>query len=340
MSKTNTVTAKVTSTPSTTLTKATPTVTQITTSTVSVSKTIASTKGTVTSTTTETATSTGTVTSFVTTGVTSTTDAGTTYTSTVPTPPGFVPVAQESGYVPKIKGRTPGAEVFEPLVRRQDPVDPSPSSYPTAVSCNMVNQVYSTTVTTVTAAKTKTVTETPAAQTTSKVVTKTTTITYDGRSTITQTATTTVPATTTEIGTTTTTNTVVLATPADFYVACDANNLVSRANGGHGITYSDYAYDFAYQQALIQPATAYECCSICQRTSGCQFSQWVGRSCVNVIRNTCHPGSAYQSRTDSTKFDKFYTVARQNDYPVTYSNGPCGIVLNGGDYQEQPPTAL
>ena len=144
------------------------------------------------------------------------------------------------------------------------------------------------------------------------------------------------PATTTEIDTTTTTNTVVLATPTNFYAACDANNLVTHANGGHSIAYTDYGMDFTYQQAVLDSTTAYECCNICQRTEDCQLSVYEGGSCVYVIRDTCHPGTTYQSRTDGS-FDTFYTTPSEDDYPLTISNGPCGTINNGGDFV--PPSA-
>ena len=131
---------------------------------------------TITDTSTEVATASST--EYTTSTVTSTS------TSTSAAPPGFTPISQEPGYVPKIKGRD--ALALEPRAASpsscklsfpkgaKKPVY-SPALYPTAVVCAKLVEPISTKTATYTASTTQTTALAPVTQTTTSTTTTTVT---------------------------------------------------------------------------------------------------------------------------------------------------------------------
>ncbi|KAF4956976.1 hypothetical protein FGADI_3388 [Fusarium gaditjirri] len=146
-----------------------------------------------------------------------------------------------------------------------------------------------------------------------------TTLTADETTTTTMTIT---KATTTKTTTKKETVTLTFFDPAESsWAACNADNLVNSANGGHGID----AVNLGTNSYNILPlTTAYECCVECQKRENCIFSVAYHGACYHVIGTACLPEHSFG--TNFTTFGKLLP----KDGP-TLSNGPCGHVKNAGD---------
>ncbi|KAI7764078.1 hypothetical protein LZL87_006460 [Fusarium oxysporum] len=150
---------------------------------------------------------------------------------------------------------------------------------------------------------------------TSTVTEADTTVTADDTTTTTSTLT---KATTTKTTTETETD---LAPAESSWAACNADNLVNSANGGHGIN----AVNLGMNSYNILPLlTAYDCCVRCHQKRKCIFSVAYHDACYHVIGTGCLPEHAFG--TNFTTFGKLLP----KDGP-TLSNGPCGHIQNAGD---------
>ncbi|QGI70160.1 hypothetical protein CEK26_002493 [Fusarium fujikuroi] len=154
---------------------------------------------------------------------------------------------------------------------------------------------------------------------TSTVTEADTTMTADDTATTTSTLT---KATTTK--TTTETETVTrtdLAPAESSWAACNADNLINAANGGHGIN----AVNIGLNRYNVLPlVTPYDCCVECQKRPNCIFSVAYHHKCYLVIGTACLP--------DHT-FDTSFTTSKKlhPENGPTLSNGHCGRIRNAGD---------
>ncbi|KAF5625459.1 hypothetical protein F25303_11359 [Fusarium sp. NRRL 25303] len=154
---------------------------------------------------------------------------------------------------------------------------------------------------------------------TSTVTEADTTMTADDTATITSTLT---KATTTKITTETETVTRTDLAPAESsWAACDADNLINAANGGHGIN----AVNIGLNRYNVLPlVTPYDCCVECQKRPNCIFSVAYHYKCYLVIGTACLP--------DHTFDTSFTTLKKLNpENGPTLSNGHCGRIRNAGD---------
>lgn len=105
--------------------------------------------------------------------------------------------------------------------------------------------------------------------------------------------------------------------PTPYYAACGPSNLISAANGGHGILAigSDAAYN-----TVQGVSNAYDCCVYCQKTANCAGTIF-SRTCYAMVDTKCSAGQVK---------GRFYTDPGTTD-GFTVSNGPCGIIENAGD---------
>ncbi|PNP81007.1 hypothetical protein FNYG_05474 [Fusarium nygamai] len=144
-------------------------------------------------------------------------------------------------------------------------------------------------------------------------------MTADDTATITSTRT---KATTTK--TTTETETVTrtdLAPAESSWAACNAENLINAANGGHGINAVNIGKNVYNIHPLITP---YDCCVECQKRPNCIFSVAYHPNCYLVIATACLPGHTFD-----TSFTTLKRLLPENG--ATLSNGPCGHIVNAGD---------
>ncbi|KAL6867050.1 hypothetical protein J3F83DRAFT_715320 [Trichoderma novae-zelandiae] len=330
--RTVTFTEKFTTTPH-------PTVTPTQTKT----KTITSVVHTVTTepTSTDVATITSTSTSYTTTTnivtetdtETDTATSTTTPTTTIPAPADFTPISQEPGFVPRIKGRAANSLLErsrDTLQCKGGPQGPTfwPPLHPQSVSCTkfiepiVVKRVtYTATPHTRTARpKTKTVTTTLQQTQTDTVYP------CDVTSTVTASATTVVTTATDSTTTTTTTSTtteVVVAPQQTFQAVCGPSNLLSTANGGGGVSSVSTSQpgNFVPVSGSLTP---YDCCVSCFNTAACRGSlSFASGLCFLVVGSdgVCHANQF-------SGIDQFQTTHGSSG--TTVSNGPCGLLANGG----------
>ncbi|RKL41237.1 hypothetical protein BFJ72_g5665 [Fusarium proliferatum] len=308
-----------------------------TTSAVSLTRTVNSTvvstlRVTATSTVTINATTTDTeeATTTVTSTSTMTLTATIRRTSTIPATSGFVPIASEPGYVPRRRNKRGG----DKLVPTTKP-DLEKRCWPDIrdVVCNTT--IFTLTTQTVTPAgcrppfPTITVTQSVSVFTVTTAVTTTVTSTRTERTTVMATVENVITATTTSTWTWTTRpidrNTTFFATTtlatATTYAACQANNLINSANGGHFIWNINYGGSQNQIQVGIPARNAYECCVACHQTRNCIWSNFPG-GCELVIANSCNPNS---------NFNSSFITSPDVRRGTTISNGPCGFIANGGD---------
>ncbi|KAH7051141.1 hypothetical protein B0J12DRAFT_78589 [Macrophomina phaseolina] len=289
---------------------------------------------------TETTTTTFTVSSIVSSVSTFTTvlafNSTTTLTSTttIPTQPGFTPVAADivaQGEIPSRRKRwqpnSPRWRLFDNNTfeaksgsRCKFQVDPEvsglslfPPQAPTAVQCSRKIRIESTQMFWKTASTTATITAQPSTITTT--TTSTTTITssigtlpVDATTTITSSTTTTISTTTTSVSTvsTTITNTMTVNAPiATSWAACAANNTITRVNGDPII--------WGVQDLLVEIITdsATSCCETCQITVNCTTSAYYvdGGNCL--LGNATGEGE-----------NQFSTTADETSEIFALSNGP------------------
>ncbi|KAF5592789.1 hypothetical protein FPCIR_5472 [Fusarium pseudocircinatum] len=146
-----------------------------------------------------------------------------------------------------------------------------------------------------------------------------TTMTADDTVTITSTLT---KATTTKTTTDTETVTRTDIAPAESsWAACNAENLINAANGGHGINAVNIGKNVYNVHPLITP---YDCCVECQKRSNCIFSVAYHPHCYLVLGTACHPGHTFD-----TSFTTLKRLLPENG--AILSNGPCGHIVNAGD---------
>ncbi|EWG48993.1 hypothetical protein FVEG_16379 [Fusarium verticillioides 7600] len=146
-----------------------------------------------------------------------------------------------------------------------------------------------------------------------------TTMTADDTATTTSTLT---KATTTKTLTETETVTRTDIAPAESsWAACNAENLVNAANGGHGINAVNIGKNVYNVHSLITP---YDCCVECQKRSNCIFSVAYHPHCYLIIGTACVPGHTFD-----TSFTTLKRLLPENG--ATLSNGPCGHIVNAGD---------
>ncbi|KAH7254157.1 uncharacterized protein BKA55DRAFT_689661 [Fusarium redolens] len=252
-------------------------------------------------------------------------------TSTIPATSGFVPIASEPGYIPRHRNKRDD-DSSVPTVRPALGKRCWPNIQ--AVVCN-------TTIFTLTA---RTVTQTglcptsvPTTTVTRNVTVNTATATVTATVVSTRTESTTVQATVENVITETTTstwtwttrpidwNTTLYATTtlatATTYAACQANNLINSANGGHFVWQVNYGGSRNQIQVGIPARNAYECCIACHQTQNCIWSNFPG-GCELVIANSCNPHD---------NFNSSFITSQDVRRGTTISNGPCGFIANGGD---------
>ncbi|KAL7819459.1 hypothetical protein V8C44DRAFT_318181 [Trichoderma aethiopicum] len=333
--RTVTFTEKYTTTPH-------PTVTPTKTKTKTVTSVVHAT--TTAPTVTDVATITSTSTSFTTTTniitetdtQTDTVTSTTTPTTTIAAPADFTPIAQEPGFVPRIKGRSAAAgnslieRSKDTLQCKGGPHGPTfwPPLHPQSVSCTkfvepiVVKRVtYTARPHTRTARpKTKTVT------TTLKQTQTETVYPCDITSTVTASTTTVVTSATDSTTTVTTTSTAtesVVAPQQTFQAVCGPSNLISTANGGQGVASvsTSGTGNFIPVSGHLSP---YDCCVSCFNTGACRGSiAFASGTCYLVVGTdgVCHANQFVGT-------DQFET--QQGASGTTISNGPCGLLANGG----------
>ncbi|EMT66195.1 hypothetical protein FOC4_g10006586 [Fusarium odoratissimum] len=255
----------------------------------------------VTSTDTEEATTTVTSTSTV------TLTATIRRTSTIPATAGFVPIASEPGYVPRrhIQAVVCNTTMFTLTAQTV-----------TRVRCR-------TPLPTITVTRNVTANTATATVTTTVISTRTesTTVQATVENVITETTTSTWTWTTRPIDWNTTFFATTTLATATTYAACQANNLINSANGGHFIWQINYGGSRNQIQVGITARNAYECCVACHQTRNCIWSNFPG-GCELVIANSCNPND---------NFNSSFITSPDVRRGTTISNGPCGFIANGGD---------
>ncbi|KAH0490715.1 hypothetical protein TgHK011_002172 [Trichoderma gracile] len=271
---------------------------------------------------------------------TDTTTVTTTPTTTIAAPADFTPIAQEPGFVPRIKGRSADASsstngLFErskdTLQCKGGPHGPVfwPPLHPQSVSCTkFVERIVVKRVTYTARPHTRTARPKTKTVTTTLKQTQTETVyPCDITSTVTATTTAVVTSATDSTTTTTTTSTTtesVVAPQQTFQAVCGPSNLVSTANGGLGVASVSTTYPGNFIP-VSGTLSAYDCCVACfSSTSTCRGSISFGNgSCFLVVGSdgVCHANQF-------TASDRFYT--QQGASGTTISNGPCGLLSNGG----------
>ena len=209
----------------------------------------------------------------------------------------------------------------------------SPTKYPTKVLCTQTFQP----ITTTTVTKTGQASRVTASQstTTSIVVVSRTTTTTSIPPGITSTVTTgtltttTLDRTSTVSTDTTTTATETLAVPGPTtYAACADNNIASTANGGYSIGNTAIAGHLTFNYNY----SPYDCCVACQTQDNCRGSVYIPGS-DQGYGNVCFTDIGDQCLVNQFQGDVYYTYTNNNG-GVVVSNGPCGVIGNGGNYPD------
>ncbi|KAI1394630.1 hypothetical protein F4819DRAFT_506975 [Hypoxylon fuscum] len=250
----------------------------------------------------------------------------TTSTTTVEPPAGFTPISEDPDYVAKRK-------VGSVNKSQQCSAGPAgPVFYPSvyAESIDYISTIYATTtITSTSSGSALPATTTLSASTITTVVTTT----VIGTSTsfpaeVTSTSITTVTSTTistkdvTITTTIPTTKTVQSELPvATYYAACGSKNLLTRANGNNPIQLVVMGNNGATLQS-VAATSAYDCCMACMNGNGCHGSFYAG-FCYIIVGSTCSPGSF---------LGEYYQTGQGTTDAFTMSNGPCGLIRNGGAY--------
>ncbi|PNP85246.1 hypothetical protein FNYG_01475 [Fusarium nygamai] len=251
-------------------------------------------------------------------------------TSTIPATSGFVPIASEPGYLPRRRNKRDAEKLVpsaKPALEKRCWPDIR------SVVCNTT--IFTLTTQTVTRVRcrpplpTITVTQNVTVNTATTTVTATVTSTRTESTTVMATVENVITATTTSTWTFITrpidTNTTFFATTtlatATTYAACQANNLINSANGGHFIWNINYGGSQNQIQVGIPARNAYECCVACHQTQNCIWSNFPG-FCELVIANSCNPNN---------NFNSSFITSPDVRRGTTISNGPCGFIANGGD---------
>ncbi|KAF5973943.1 hypothetical protein FBULB1_8012 [Fusarium bulbicola] len=311
---------------------------------------------TITKTLTETAVTTPT---FHKTDTTVTTTTSTlTSTITVPTVSGFVPIVSASGFVPRQRSLSkrdlPRRNAWEDIMRvfpsrvfprklkpkdkpkyLEDPctikIEPGDKNHPVQptqsrgmVACYKSVQITKTVLFKSCIAWTKTITldqktvvkhEVTGGWVTSTVTEADTTMTADDTVTTTSTLT---KETRTDLTREFETD---LAPAESSWAACNAENLINAANGGHGINAVNIGKNIYNVLPLVTP---YDCCVECQKRPNCIFSVAYHHKCYLIVGTACLPGHTFD-----TSFTTLKKLLPENG--PTLSNGHCGHIRNAGD---------
>ncbi|KAF4980514.1 hypothetical protein FZEAL_3502 [Fusarium zealandicum] len=253
-------------------------------------------------------------------------------TSTVPAPAGFTNVLEEPHYIPK---RDIGG------ISKRGSTRPMPSmlglgapkEFPQRIDCTKRISQYST----------KTITtQVQGPKITMKAVTKTKTITiiqHDTSTSYLPDLSTTITKTTTETETnyeetpytTTFTETITVETQIPSvieYAACGPKNLLVTANDGqviNGIDAQAVDYKFIFPGYGFNPTT---CCNECMQRPDCQGSYFL------VSANICYlivlKSGTYRCPNGMQFVFGIYETTPGNRPERTWSNGPCGQIVNNG----------
>ncbi|CEI67957.1 hypothetical protein FVEN_g7769 [Fusarium venenatum] len=253
-------------------------------------------------------------------------------TETVPTVPGWIAIKSESRYVPRHKIRAEGDRG-----ENQDSLDPTPALYPQQVNC--VKKKPTTSIKSVT-------TKVQGNRVTLKAATKSVMSTIVQISTVTEyppdlstTVTSTVYPKTTSWTETTSVSTIVqtvvvesLVPIATEYAACQDSNILVTANGGTVITATSPSdLDFLMVFNLGSGYTPISCCEACHKNPNCRFTRFdvVETKCYvqNWQSRYCPTGELYTQTVVGRFFTNRNTLIKQKGI---FSNGPCGMLRNGG----------
>ncbi|KAF4337293.1 hypothetical protein FBEOM_8806 [Fusarium beomiforme] len=250
---------------------------------------------------------------------TSSTTTTTSSTSTIAAPAGFIPIKEVPGYRARMKARAaaPAAlKVAAEYLQRVDCVKKVPSTTTKTTTTTVKGSRVTLKAKTVTKKSTTVVTVTQTEHGPQVTETETETLTVYRRSVVESTQTQTIPETVT----------IESTLPVEtFYAACADNNLASTANGGKKI--AEFDPRTPNRSSLITGLkSAYACCVECQKTKNCFMSR------------SSNGGSAcwlYLTPSDDTCPAQVDWLTYRTNTGVsvewTYSNGPCGKAINGGD---------
>ncbi|KAG8527210.1 uncharacterized protein KY384_008640 [Bacidia gigantensis] len=209
--------------------------------------------------------------------------------------------------------------------------------FPDAITCRSYHRIYYTLgITSVVPTSTTTV-HLPNAKTTTSTITNldttTSTIALNARVTETTTQTLTV-ATAVASSTVTVEPTLLIERKQTTTIkeACRPTNVLGPQLNNTSLLTNDYLFHNDTTKVTVGGADdPYECCVVCYQSEGCEYSRFSSKEklCQNYIKadsRTCD-NRAYVGvffRTESLDFD-------QDDvFPSYYSNGPCGVLADGG----------
>lgn len=177
---------------------------------------------------------------------------------------------------------------------------------------------------------TVTVTAARPTSTVTNTITKTETDTFIPQASTTTTFSETVTETTTSVITETSTSTVIVpvtetqTSTVTSYAACATSNIL-----GPQIQTGQYIQDVYYSDRTAQvqqpPATnAYDCCVACLTGTRCYISQFIGGTCFTL-------GNGAQCNNPGYTAGYFKKTTGPNAFNSVISNGPCGVVVDGGN---------
>ncbi|MCJ1308235.1 hypothetical protein MMC25_001888 [Agyrium rufum] len=218
----------------------------------------------------------------------------------------------------------------------------SPAQYPTAVTCTVTQEVYSTT-TKISTAKATTITlPASTATVTGPTTLSTSTITVatyytDAYVTITQTGTALIFSSVTSTSTVTDTATLIPPSPT-FYAACDTPNIIQAPSGYYfgGQSYSPPSYQITIQTS---PGTSYGCCVACYLDPYCKVAEFFQDSVYNELTCTLDYGDS--ETTCDAETVTISTVAADRTWNSQYLKHPSTQPLfarKASSSPEQPPS--
>lgn len=79
--------------------------------------------------------------------------------------------------------------------------------------------------------------------------------------------------------------------PTPYYAACGPSNIITGANGGHGILAVGSDGSFDAVQGVNNP---YDCCVYCQKTANC-FGAIFSKTCFAMVLTTCSAGQSKEA---------------------------------------------
>ncbi|KAM0467918.1 hypothetical protein ACHAP7_011425 [Fusarium lateritium] len=263
--------------------------------------------------------------------VTSVTTSSTTTTlhsaTTVGKPAGFIPIVEGGGYVAKRKCRA----ALEDKIDRA--IDFSESSYVQRVDCTKripCTSVQTTTTTIQGPRKTL-----PAKMVIKKSTTTKTIIETEYSATVVGTDIITVYPTIAEYNDIKETSiftvivTVQSIVPREaVYEVFGANNIISSANGGHGFSGYHGTGPSFHSDYIAEAVTARLCCEACMTHPNCLHIVFSSEECLLYLARA--DDACPNGQVPSNYFTTSTSPVSEED-GWTMSNGPCGVVGNGGD---------